>query len=131
LPFRDRSFDIVFSNSVIEHVGSPADQEAFAKEIARVGRSYFVQTPNRSFLIEPHYLTPLFQFLPQAIQRRAARNVTVWGLLTRPSQEEVDARVRQLRLLAPDGMRRLFPDGRLHRERVLGLSKSLVVVRGP
>ena len=59
LPFPDNSFDVVYSNSVIEHLGSFEDQRRFAAECRRVGRSYFVQTPNQNFLIEPHLLTPL------------------------------------------------------------------------
>src|SRR5689334_2916735 len=51
LPFKDAAFDIVFSNSVIEHVGTRADQQMFASEIARVGRRYWVQTPNQGFPI--------------------------------------------------------------------------------
>ena len=57
LPFRDQSFDIVFSNSVIEHVGDTSSQQRFAAEIARVGKAYWVQTPNRLFPIEPHLFT--------------------------------------------------------------------------
>ncbi len=128
LPFRDESFDVVFSNSVIEHVGGPHDQETFAREIARVGRSYFVQTPNRNFPLEPHYMTPLIHYLPRRIQGRIARNFTLWGLVARPSPDSVDARVRQLRLLTPSAVRRLFPGAHLHRERLFGLTKSLVVV---
>src|SRR6185437_1411485 len=56
LPFGERSFDIALSNSVIEHVGDVTSQAAFAREIRRIGCSYFVQTPNRWFPIEPHYL---------------------------------------------------------------------------
>src|SRR5438445_13817496 len=54
LPFADGSFDIVFSNSVIEHVGDTESHRRFAEEIARVGRAYWVETPNRWFPIEPH-----------------------------------------------------------------------------
>ncbi len=32
LPFRDHSFDIVFCNSVIEHLGTLENQKLFAKE---------------------------------------------------------------------------------------------------
>src|SRR5438105_2665776 len=56
LPFPDNAFEIVYSNSVIEHLGNLDDQRRFAAECRRVGRSYFVQTPNRHFPVEPHVL---------------------------------------------------------------------------
>lgn len=59
LPFADQSFDLVFSNSVIEHVGSRATQARFASEIARVGKQFWLQTPSRYFPIEQHLWTPL------------------------------------------------------------------------
>ena len=40
LPFDSHSFDIVVSNSVIEHLGEWHQQQLFAEEIRRVGRSY-------------------------------------------------------------------------------------------
>src|SRR5713226_3792904 len=58
LPFAEKAFDVVYSNSTIEHLYSEDNQRLAAAEIARVGKAYFVQTPNRWFPIEPHYLTP-------------------------------------------------------------------------
>src|ERR1035441_4234454 len=90
LPFPNRSVDISFSNSVIEHVGDHDRQRAFAREMARVGKCYFVQTPNRWFFIEPHLETPLIHFLPLSWQRKLLRNFTLWGLINRPSLEQCD-----------------------------------------
>ena len=84
LPFRDGAFDVVFSNSVIEHVGDAFRQERFAREVARVGRAYWVQTPNRWFPVEQHLLTPLVHWLPKAWQGAIVRRGTVWSALTRP-----------------------------------------------
>jgi SAM-dependent methyltransferase len=120
LPFDDGEFPVVFSNSVIEHV--PKDlQPAFAREIRRVGQRYFVQTPNRYFPIEPHYQMPFFQFLPERVQRAINRRFSL-GWRERGHWEEVN-------LLSARDLRGLFPDGEIHRERLIGLTKSLMVVR--
>jgi ubiquinone/menaquinone biosynthesis C-methylase UbiE len=120
LPFADDEFPIVFSNSVIEHV--PKDlQPAFAAEIRRVGRRYFVQTPNRYFPIEPHYQFPLFQFLPRSMQKWLNRHFSL-GWRRKGEWEDV-------RLLSARELRRLFPDAEIRRERLFGLTKSLMAVR--
>ena len=126
MPFEAGEYDVIFSNSVIEHVG---DQEAMAEEIRRVGQRYFVQTPNYYFPIEPHALFPAFQYLP--LEMRAT-------LLTRfelghpgriSDRDEARRWASEIRLLKAKDMRRLFPDAQLHRERFLGLTKSLMVYR--
>jgi|GEM_PF-3452676 len=66
--FTDGQFDLVISNSVIEHVGNSREQRRFAEEIQRVGPRYFVQTPNRRFPLEPHFLLPLFQYFPLTVR---------------------------------------------------------------
>ncbi|WP_235114924.1 methyltransferase domain-containing protein [Cyclobacterium qasimii] len=63
--YGDNTFDIAFSNSVIEHLYNENQQRKMAKEAMRVGKNFYVQTPNKYFIIEPHYLLPYFQFLPK------------------------------------------------------------------
>jgi SAM-dependent methyltransferase len=120
LPFGDREFPLAFSSSVIEHI--PKDlQPAFASEIRRVAERYYVQTPNRWFPIEPHYQFPFFQFFPERLQRWLNGHFTL-GWREKGSWEEAN-------LLSAKDLRRLFPDGEIHRERLFGLTKSLMVVR--
>lgn len=131
LAFPDASFDVAFSNSVIEHLGTPEAQQRFAAEVRRVGRGVWVQTPARGFPFEPHLLTLFLHWLPVAWQRRLVRWASGWGLLTRPSQARIDAFLRETRLLTLREMRALFPDCEIRRERLLGLTKSFVAVRRP
>jgi hypothetical protein len=108
----DNLYDIVHSNSVIEHVGDWPNMEAMAREVRRLAPAYFIQTPNYWFPIEPHYKLPLVQFLPKSLRRA----------VTSDDPERI-------RLLSARQMRSLFPDAELWRERVCGLTKSLVAVR--
>ncbi len=131
LPYADNAFDILHSNSVIEHVGGWSRQVSFAREAQRVGRSYFVQTPNYWFPWEPHFGTPCFQYLPVPWQ--------VWLLRTKgrgfyPRMDSVDAAMRALdacRLLDAARFRELFPGAEIVRERFWGLTKSLIAIRWP
>lgn len=129
LPYPDGAFDVVFSNSVIEHVGSWEDQRRFASEVRRVAARLWVQTPNRGFPIEPHLVAPFVHFLPRRAQVFLARWATPWGWAHRPTAAQARAYLDDIRLLTYDDMRRLFPDCTILRERFLGLTKSLIAVR--
>ncbi len=129
LNYPDNSFDLAYSNSVIEHVGSWSDQIAFANEIRRVSKNYYIQTPYRHFPIEAHTFTPFVQYLPSAFAKRLFRWCTVWGLLTRPGPDYVAGFVDALRLLNAREFSELFPDAAIRRERAFGLTKSLIAVR--
>jgi hypothetical protein len=133
LPFRDGAFDVVFSNSVIEHVGDAASQQRFAREVARVGRSYWVQTPNRWFPVEQHLLTPIVHWLPKSWQRAIVRRGTVWSAVTRPTPDRrefyIEHFLHDIRLLTYRDVADLFPGARIVRERFLGVTKSLIAWR--
>jgi hypothetical protein len=129
LPFKDGEFDLAFSNSVLEHLRTWQAQQRFASEARRVGRSLWIQTPARWFPIEPHYLTPLIHFFPLSLRRRLLRNFSVWGWITRPTPEQVEGIVDEIRLVTYREMQRLFPDCQILRERVLGMTKSFIAVK--
>jgi hypothetical protein len=129
LPVRPGAFDIAFSNSVIEHVGSFEDQRRFAEQVRQAARSLWIQTPARSFPVEVHLLTPLIHYLPRRLQAPLVRNFTVWGWLSRPAPEVARSFVERTRLLSFREMQRLFPDCEIRRERFLGLTKAFVAVR--
>jgi len=129
LKYTDFEFDICYSNSVIEHLTSFENQMKFANEVRRVGRKIWMQTPARSFFFEPHFLTPFIHFLPKNIQRKLLRNFTVWGLISRPSQQVIDTFVNEIRLLSYEEMEKLFPDCEIHKEKFLGFTKAFIAVR--
>lgn len=125
----DRSFDLVHSNSVIEHVGGWDDFQRFAANVRRLAPRYYVQTPNYWFPFEPHFRVPGFQYLPKSV-RRAMITRRAWGYMPRAkSPEEARETIDHHRLLSAREMRRLFPDARILREKLAGLSKSLIAIR--
>jgi hypothetical protein len=121
-------FDLIYSNSVIEHVGGPHRRRQFAENILRAGPHCWIQTPYRFFALEPHFLFPGFQFLPLAIQGRIAKN---WPLAVPYAYPEVEPFDYCLShdLLSKTELRLLFPTAQILHERVGGFTKSLIAVR--
>ncbi len=128
MAYRDGSFDVAFSNSVIEHVGAHSDQMAMASETRRVAKSYWVQTPDPRFPIEPHYFTPFVHWLPEATRRRVLP-FTVRGLMANGTGEQMDQFFDEIRLIRKAEFKRMFPDGQILIERFSGFPKSLIAWR--
>ena len=126
---RREHFDLVFSNSVIEHVGGHWRRQAFAEVVAALGERYWVQTPYRYFPLEPHYVGPLFQFVPLALRGRLVARWPIGSLATVTDPSVGLAQVQQTELIGRTEMRGYFPDAVLLPERVLGLTKSIIAVR--
>jgi hypothetical protein len=123
-----QSFDLVFSNSLIEHVGGHGARSALAHVISSLAPRYLVQTPYRYFPVEPHWVFPAMQFLPvQARKHIAPRwplgHTRGWNL------EQALNEVMYTELIGATEMRAYFPDGQLFWERFFGLPKSMIVVR--
>jgi SAM-dependent methyltransferase len=116
LPFADGEFDLAYSNSVVEHLPPPT-REAFAAELRRVARGWWVQTPAYSFPIEPHALLPFAHWLPVPLRRR------YWRLGVAGEWEDIA-------LLRRDELRALFGEP-VVAERVGPLAKSWIAVRRP
>ena len=127
---KDASFDVVFSNSVIEHVGTYQDQIQMAKEVRRVGKRYFVQTPNKYFPLEPHFLFPLFQFLPINIRVLLLQNFKLGWFSKTPDKVKAREIVESIRLLDKREFISLFPNAELYEEKIFGMTKSFVVYGG-
>jgi ubiquinone/menaquinone biosynthesis C-methylase UbiE len=125
--FADNQFDVVFSNSVIEHVGTYKQQLQMADEIKRVGKTYFIQTPNKFFPIEPHFLFPLFQFLPLQIKILLIQNFNLgWCRKITDKQKAIET-VNSINLLTKKNLKNLFPDALMFKEKLCGLTKSFIV----
>ena len=128
--FKDKEFDLVFSNSVIEHVGSRKDQKKMADEIRRVGKRYFIQTPNRYFPIEPHFLFPFFQFLPLRLSSFLLMNFDL-GFYTKASDYTSAVElIKSINLLDKKSLLELFPEAKIYEEIVLFFTKSFTAYYG-
>ncbi|MHC5860172.1 methyltransferase domain-containing protein [Nostoc sp.] len=125
--FQSNEFDIVFSNSVIEHVGDYEQQRQMATEVMRVGKKYFVQTPNLFFPIEPHFVFPLFQFMPINIRVWLLTNFAL-GWYDKVADKQLARSIAtSIKLLNKRKFLNLFPEAQLYKEKFFGLTKSFTV----
>jgi hypothetical protein len=125
----DNSFDLVHSNSVIEHVGNWQAMKAMAGHVRRLASRYFVQTPNFWFPIEPHMRAPLFHWLPEQLRYRILMTFDIGFAAKRGSVDHAMRDVQSIALLDRRQFAELFPDAAIEAERVLGLPKSLMAIR--
>lgn len=130
LDFSDKSFDVVHSNSVIEHVGQWDNMRAMAREVRRLAPAYFVQTPYFWFPIEPHFRSVGFHWLPEPVRARRLMSRRHGFVPKATGYDRAMHAVQGSNLLDKRMFSDLFPDGKLIVERVFGLPKSLMIIRG-
>jgi hypothetical protein len=120
--YADGQFDVVFSNSVIEHVGGEENERAFAREVRRLAPSYYVQTPSIWFPLEPHTGIPFWWALPRSMRKRMIER---W----KPELPTWTAMVEGTTVITRKKLQSYFPDGKLITERLAGIPKSYTIYR--
>ena len=120
--FGDKTFDFVFSNSVIEHVGGPEKQLSFATEVQRLADKYWIQTPSIFFPIEAHTGMPFWFLMPEGMRQSFIRN---WKRKLPAWTEMVEGTT----VISKDKMQEFFPDADLITEYKFGIPKSYILLR--
>ena len=128
-PFDSKSFDLVFSNSVIEHVGSYENQEKFANEVRRLSDKYIVQTPSLWFPLEPHSLIPLFQFIPHRIRALLIMVFNINYFPKAKSYKEALNTSKTTLMFTKKRFKKLFPEADIQVEKLFGIPKSFTAVK--
>lgn len=132
MPFEDDSFDLVYSNSVIEHLYTYENQIKFAKETLRVAPRYWIQTPAKEFPVEPHLLTPFIHWFHRDAYLTLSRWFTVRSWIRDqvcPTREDAVAMAREINLLTQKEFTDLYPGSELYTEKFMGMRKSYVAYR--
>ena len=65
----------------------------------RITKNIFVQTPNKYFPLEPHFLFPFFQFLPLGMQVWLLTHFQLGWYPKYQSKEEAKGAAKSIRLL--------------------------------
>ena len=128
--YGDRSYDIAFSNSVIEHLFTFEAQKRMAAEARRLAGAYWVQTPNFWFPIEPHFLFPGWQWLPITVRAALLRRRRIGSRGPYPDRDASERAVREIRLMTRREIAECFPDATIWGETFFGLRKSWVAYEG-
>lgn len=120
----DQSYDIVFSNSVIEHLFTWENQQKMAAEVKRIGKHHFIQTPNYWFPIEPHWLFPFFQYFPKHLRYWLTNHFTLGHISKIADKAAAKKQVEEVRLLSKSELTKLFPQSAIYSEKFNLLNKS-------
>jgi hypothetical protein len=124
--FSAGSFQMAHCNSVIEHIGDWTNVVAMCQEIQRLAPTYYVQTPNFWFPIEPHFMLPLFHWLPKPIRVKMLNKWNLGHIGREPDILKAVIAIEEIRLMDNTMFMALFDNAQFKKERFLGLPKSLI-----
>ena len=125
--FDNREFDIVYSNSLFEHINNFDEQKILASEIQRIGKHYFIQTPNYYFPVEPHFLFPFFQFMSEGMKKKLIMKMDLGWYKKQDDEKKAAELAQSIRLLKKSELMKMFPHGKLYKEKYFLLNKSFII----
>lgn len=125
----DNSFQMVHSNSVIEHVGEWKQMKKMASEISRLAPCHYVQTPAFWFPIEPHFMTPFFHWLPEPLRVSLIKKLTLGHMSRQKKISKAVEVVQSAHLLDKKMLQSLFPQSQILKEKFLFMTKSLMAIK--
>jgi hypothetical protein len=120
-------FDLSFSNSVIEHLENNENQKKFANLQKIIAKYFYCQTPNKFFFIEPHFVFPLFQFLPKRIQIFLLKNFRMGNFAKLADEKIANKHLSEIKLLSKKELSILFPNISPKKEKLFFLTKSFII----
>jgi len=122
-------YDVCFSNSCIEHVGTISDMKRFADTVRQSADSYFVQTPSCTFPVEPHFFFVAFHWLPLSVRAWLLRTFSFGHHTRLPDYLGSFIVAQSSHLLNRRLFSAMFHDGEIVNERFFGLTKSYIAVK--
>lgn len=125
--FDDKDYDIVYSNSLLEHLNAFGEQKKLAEEIIRIGKHYFIQTPNYYFPVEPHFLFPFFQYLSDDMKTKLVLKYNLGWFKKAENESKAYELATSIRLLKKNELKEIFPDCRIYSEKYFLLNKSFII----
>ncbi|MEP7146042.1 MAG: class I SAM-dependent methyltransferase [bacterium] len=127
--FDNQEYDIVYSNSLLEHLNTFDRQMIASDEMRRIGRHYFVQTPNYYFPVEPHFLFPFFQYLPDSVKTKLIMKNNLGWYNKETDVLKAKEIAGSIRLLKKDELKILFPDANFYTEKYFFMNKSFIAFK--
>ncbi|MDQ3020004.1 MAG: class I SAM-dependent methyltransferase [Bacteroidota bacterium] len=125
--FDDKEYDLVYSNSLLEHLNKFEEQKNLAEEIKRIGKHHFIQTPNYYFPLEPHFLFPFFQFLSDKAKTNLLLKYNLGWYGRQDEQSKALELSSSIRLLKKSELKDIFPGSQIYTEKYFFLNKSFTV----
>jgi len=125
---KDKSLDVAYSNSMIEHLLSFEEQSEMARNINRIAKNYFLQTPAFVFPLEPHFLFPFFHWLPRKVRMLLVSKFKLGWFERCKNKMEAEKLVDSIRIMKKKEIKQIFGNVEIITERFFFIPKSYMVM---